>query len=154
MKSIGGAARASDLPVKTVRYYDEIGLVRPSARSGKGYRLYDERDIRKLVFVRHTRDFGFSIDTCRELLDLYQNPTRTSKEVKEIAAQRLHEIRERMAALQRLYDELSHLADTCHGDARPDCPILSFLSDGEDPIPDVGLETRPVRRGAITSEDG
>ena len=128
MISIGRAAKTADLPVKTVRYYDDIGLVKPSGYSTNGYRLYDARDIRKLVFVRHARAFGFSIDTCRDLLDLYENPERTSKEVKEITSRRLKEIRQKMKELQRLYDELSHLANTCHGDERPDCPIIDFLA--------------------------
>jgi len=120
----------AEIPVKTIRYYDEIDLVTPSSRSEKGYRLYDDRDIRKLVFVRHARSFGFSIEVCRELLDLYENPDRSSREVKEIATRRLAEIRERIAELKRLHDELSHLAATCHGDERPDCPIIDFLEDG------------------------
>ena len=136
MISIGRAANAANMPVKTVRYYDEISLVKPSGHSTNGYRLYDERDIRKLVFVRHARAFGFSIDTCRELLDLYENPARTSKEVKEITSQRLEEIRQKMEELQRLYDELSHLENTCHGDERPDCPIIDFLAEGDGPITD------------------
>ena len=130
MIPIGRAAKTSDLPVKTVRYYDDIRLVKPSGHSPNGYRLYDERDIRKLVFVRHARNFGFSIDTCRELLDLYENPARTSKEVKEITSRRLKEIRQRMGELRRLYKELSYLADNCHGDERPDCPIIDYLAEG------------------------
>jgi Cu(I)-responsive transcriptional regulator len=129
MFAIGRAAKAADLPVKTVRYYDEIGLVRPSSHSAKGYRLYGDRDIRKLVFVRHARGFGFPIEVCRELLDLYENPHRTSKEVKEITARRLSEIHRKMGELQRLYDELSRLARSCHGDDRPDCPIIDYLAD-------------------------
>lgn len=128
MISIGRAAKASDLSVKTVRYYAEIGLVSPSGHGANGYRLYDERDIRKLIFVRHARAFGFSVDTCRELLGLYGNAGRTSKEAKEIAQQRLAQIREKMAGLQRLYDELAYLASTCHGDDHPDCPIIDYLA--------------------------
>jgi Cu(I)-responsive transcriptional regulator len=128
---IGRAAKASNLSVKTVRYYDEIRLVKPSGHSSNGYRLYDERDIRKLVFVNHARAFGFSIDTCRELLDLYENPARTSKEVKEITSRRLKEIRQKMKELQLLNKELTYLSNNCHGDERPDCPIIDFLTSGE-----------------------
>ena len=81
--------------------------------------------------MRHARSFGFSIDICRELLDLYENPKRTSREVKEIASRRLKEVRKKMEELQRLYDELSHLEATCHGDERPDCPIINFLGDSK-----------------------
>lgn len=128
MISIGRAAKACSLPVKTVRYYDEVKLVVPSGRAQNGYRLYDDRDIRKLVFIRHARTFGFSIETCRELLDLYENPARSSKEVREITSQRLKAIRQKIEDLQLLYNELSHLERTCHGDDRPDCPIIDFLS--------------------------
>ena len=138
MIPIGRAAKASCLPVKTVRYYHEIRLVKPSGHSSNGYRLYNERDIRKLVFVRHARAFGFSIDTCRELLDLYENTERSSKEVKAIASQRLGEIRQKMKELQLLYDELSHLANTCQGDERPDCPIIEFLAESDTLTPHVG----------------
>ncbi len=134
MIAIGQAAKVSDLPVKTVRYYDEIELVKPSGRAANGYRLYDETDIRKLVFVRHARVFGFSLATCRELLDLYENPSRTSKEVKEITSQRLEEIRQKMNELRHLYNELSHLKNNCHGDARPNCPIIDFLAETKECI--------------------
>jgi len=129
MFSIGQAAKAAEMPIKTVRYYDEIGLIKSSGQSAKGYRLYGERDIRKLVFVRHARAFGFSIDTCRELLDLYKNTHRTSKEVKRIASQRLHDIRRKMNELQRLHDELVYLTEACHGNDRPDCPIIDRFAE-------------------------
>jgi len=129
--SIGKAAREADLPVKTVRYYDEIALVEASSLSDKGYRLYDLRGIRKLVFVRHARAFGFSVEICRDLLDLYENPERTSREVKEITAVRLREIRKKILEMQRLYDALARLMASCHGDERPDCPIIDFLAEEE-----------------------
>ena len=131
MISIGRAAKTSELPVKTIRYYDEIHLVTPSDHGANGYRLYNERDLRKLIFVRQARAFGFSIDACRELLDLFENPRRTSKEVKEITSRRLKEIRQKMKELKCLYNELTHLASTCHGDERPDCPIIDFLGENK-----------------------
>lgn len=133
MLAIGDAAKAAGLPVKTLRYYDEIGLVKPSDHSAKGYRLFGPREVRKLVFVRHARSFGFSIDDCRNLLSLYEDPRRTSKEVREIAVAHLAQIREKMSELQKLHDELSHLAQACHGDHRPDCPIIDFLAETEAP---------------------
>lgn len=129
--AIGQAAKTADLPVKTVRYYDEIGLITASDVSPKGYRLYSEEAIRKLVFVRHARAFGFNIDVCRELLDLYENPQRSSKEVKEIATERLREIRHKMRELKQLHDALAQLAASCHGDERPHCPIIDYLADDE-----------------------
>ncbi|MCB1051176.1 MAG: MerR family transcriptional regulator [Acidobacteria bacterium] len=131
MDPIGTAAQKSELPVKTIRYYDEIGLIKPQAHSEKGYRLYSERDIQKLIFVRHVREFGFSIDTCRDLLDLYENPHRTSKEVKQIVAKKLVEIQAKIRAMKQLHDTLARLAHDCHGDQRPDCPIIEYFSSDQ-----------------------
>jgi Cu(I)-responsive transcriptional regulator len=128
--NIGEAARASGLPTKTVRYYADIGLVRPSARRANGYRDYGEPEVHKLRFVSRARTFGFTIDECRELLALYEDRGRASADVKAIALERLDEIDRRMAELQSLRDELSRLADACSGDDRPDCPILEGLSEG------------------------
>ena len=128
MYSIGYTAKQVQMSVKSVRYYHDIGLVKSSMISEKGYRRYSDRDIRKLVFVRHARAFGFSIETCRELLDLYENPARTSSEVKKIVTKHLEEIEQRKRELEELHRELSFLADACHGDQRPDCPIMDHLS--------------------------
>lgn len=125
--NISKASKASGLPVKTVRYYADIHLVDPVARTNAGYRDYDEASIRKLVFVRRAREFGFSIDECRELLDLYVDQDRSSAEVKRIATKRLLEIEEKQRELQGLRDELAHLVKNCRGDNRPDCPIIDFL---------------------------
>ena len=125
--NISAAAEASGLPVKTVRYYADIGLVDAAARTSAGYRTYDENAIRKLVFIRRAREFGFTIEECKELLGLYQDEHRTSAEVKRIASQRLEEIRVKQQELQKLYDELSHLVTACKGDHRPDCPIIDYL---------------------------
>jgi len=110
------AAKAAGLPVKTVRYYADIGLVEPESRSASGYRSYDDAAIRKLVFIRRSRAFGFSIDECRELLGLYQNRSRSSAEVKRLATHRLEEIEAKQRDLQLLHDELSHLVAACRGD--------------------------------------
>ena len=125
--NISKAAEASGLPTKTVRYYAEIGLVDATSRSESGYRNYYEAAIRKLAFVRRSREFGFSIEQCRELLDLYEDSNRTSAEVKRIASGRLEEIREKQRDLQRLHDELHHLVTACNGDERPTCPIIDYL---------------------------
>ena len=107
--NISAASKASGLPVKTVRYYADIGLVEAPSRSEAGYRTYDDVAVRKLVFVRRSRAFGFSIEKCRELLDLYQDQDRTSSEVKRIASKRLEEIEDKQRELQSLHDELAHL---------------------------------------------
>ncbi len=125
--NISGAAKASGLPVKTVRYYADIDLVKAPSRSASGYRTYDGNAVRKLVFTRRAREFGFTIEECRELLDLYQDEQRTSAEVKSIASRRLEQIREKQRELQSLHDELAHLVETCNGDHRPDCPIIDYL---------------------------
>ena len=123
--NIGAAARQSGLPVKTVRYYADIGLVTPSGRSESGYRQYTRAELNKLVFARRARAFGFSIDETRELVSLYEDRNRSSANVKAIAQHRLEEIEAKMRELQALHDELSHLVQACHGDDRPDCPIIS-----------------------------
>ena len=127
--NISAASEAAGLPVKTVRYYADIGLVSAPLRSQSGYRIYDGRTVRKLVFVRRAREFGFSIDECRELLNLYEDQNRSSADVKRIATRRLQEIARKQRELQSLHDELAHLVDACKGDHRPDCPIIDSLDD-------------------------
>ncbi|QXT39484.1 Cu(I)-responsive transcriptional regulator [Gymnodinialimonas ceratoperidinii] len=122
--NISHAAKAARLPVKTVRYYSDIGLVAPKGRTTSGYRLYDDAEVRRLTFIRRAREFGFSLDECRELLDLYSDQNRSSADVKELASRRLEEIKQKQRELQSLHDELSHLVDACAGDDRPDCPII------------------------------
>lgn len=126
--NISQAAQLSDLPVKTVRYYSDIGLIEPPGRTVAGYRDYDQASVRKLIFIRRARAFGFSVNECRELLSLYNDSDRSSAEVKKIAAHRLTEIRKKQQELQSLHDELSHLVNACNGDTRPDCPIIDYLS--------------------------
>ncbi len=126
--NISAASLASGLPVKTVRYYADIGLVAAPERSNAGYRTYDEAAVRKLIFVRRARAFGFSVAECRELLNLYEDEARSSADVKRIARNRLEEIREKQRELASLHDELSHLVDACSGDDRPNCPIIDYLA--------------------------
>ena len=126
--NIGAIAKRANLPTKTVRYYADIGLVTPSGRSEAGYRIYTDVELNKLRFVRSARSFGFTVEECRELLGLYENRERSSRDVKRMALQRIGEIEHKMAELQSLHDELSRLASSCHGDDRPDCPILAGLS--------------------------
>ncbi len=125
--NISAASKAAGLPVKTVRYYADINLVEAPCRSASGYRTYDDIAVRKLVFVRRSREFGFSIEECRELLGLYQDQDRTSAEVKRIASKRLAEIEVKQQELQSLHDALAHLVKSCRGDNRPDCPIIDYL---------------------------
>lgn len=132
--NIGEVAKACGLPVKTVRYYDDIGLIPPRQRSTGGYRQYDKTGMSKLIFVRRARAFGFSIEETRELLSLYEDQDRSSADVKRIAQARLREIERRMAELEALRTELDHLVEACRGDHRPHCPILSGLSSTHNDI--------------------
>lgn len=127
MINISKAAKLSGLPVKTVRYYADIELVKSAGRSAAGYRLYDDATLRRLTFVRRSREFGFSVENCRELLGLYENDERSSADVKKVASQRLKEIEHKQRELQLLREELSFLVKSCRGDDKPDCPIIDYL---------------------------
>ena len=126
--NIGKASKLSQLTVKAVIYYDNIGLVKPYQNISSGYREYNEEDVLKLKFVGKARKFNFSIDECRELLSLYENKSRPSKDVKKLTLEKISQIDEKLKQLQNLKDELTYLADNCQGDDRPNCPILDALS--------------------------
>jgi Cu(I)-responsive transcriptional regulator len=125
--NIGEVADRTALPTKTIRYYEDIGLVRP-ARSENGYRSFSEADIHKLAFLGRARALGFTIEDCRTLLNLYEDETRASAQVKSLAEDHLAEIDAKIEQLRGMRATLSELIRTCHGDDRPDCPILSDLS--------------------------
>jgi len=125
--NIGEVAERSGLPPKTIRYYEDIGLVRP-LRSGNGYRAFRETDLHKLAFLGRARALGFSIEDCRTLLSLYEDESRESAQVKAVAEEHLTAIDDKIAQLQSMRETLSHLVAACHGDHRPDCPILGDLS--------------------------
>jgi MerR family transcriptional regulator, copper efflux regulator len=129
--NIGDAAARSGLPAKTIRYYEEVGLVCPAKRQGNSYRHYDEADVHRLRFVQRARGLGFSVEQCRELLALYDDKTRASADVKAIALQHITEIDQRLAALAEMRATLSALAEKCHADERPSCPILADLAAPE-----------------------
>ena len=127
--TIGEVAAASGLPPKTIRYYEEIGLIRP-ARGANGYRSFATRDLHKLAFLARARSLGFSIEACRALLALYEDRDRASADVKRIARGHLAEIDRKIAELEGMRATLSDLIDRCHGDDRPDCPIIDDLARG------------------------
>lgn len=129
--TIGDAAEQSGLPAKTIRYYDEIKLVSPSSRSQAGYRQYEASEVHKLSFVKRARSFGFSVEDCRQLLSLFENQARRSREVKAFANRRLEEIEDKIRDLQSLHSELSQLAHRCPGDEQSDCPILTSLANNK-----------------------
>lgn len=128
--NISEAARESGLPPKTIRYYEDIGLVEPARRRDNGYRDYGSRDVYLLRFLYRARDLGFSVADCRALLSLYTDRERRSADVKAIALNRIADIDRKVAELGEMRLVLATLADKCHGDARPDCPILDqFAAD-------------------------
>ena len=126
--NIGKAAKLSGLTVKTVRYYSDIGIIKPLIDSNTGYRSFSETDLAKLQFLAKARKFDFSLDECRELLALYEKRDRSSKEVKALTLEKIAEIDAKLSELQMLRDQLSALATACHGDDRPNCPILDAFS--------------------------
>ncbi len=128
--NIGEAARLSGLPAKTIRYYEDIGLVNP-LRSTNGYRAFRPQDVHKLTFLARARDLGFPIEDCRKLLSLYEDHNRSSSDVKRLARDHLEQIDAKITDLRAMRDTLSHLVSCCAGDDRPDCPILDQLSAGK-----------------------
>jgi MerR family transcriptional regulator, copper efflux regulator len=125
--TIAEAARASGLPPKTIRYYEEIGLIRP-ARGANGYRDFAAREVHKLAFLARARGLGFSIEECRALLALYDDRGRASADVKRIARDHLAQIDRKIAELEGMRATLCDLVERCQGDDRPDCPILETLA--------------------------
>ena len=127
--NIGDASARSGLPPKTIRYYEDIDLLKP-ARGDNGYRDYSSEDIHRLRFLQRSRSLGFSVEECRQLLSLYGDKARESSDVKAIAEAKLAEVDRKIAELTGLRKTLQYLVHHCHGDARPDCPILDELSGG------------------------
>lgn len=125
--NIGAAAHATGLPAKTIRYYEDIRLVKPG-RLENGYRDYAEDDIQRLSFLQRARSLGFSVDECRLLLSLYADKNRASADVKALALEKIAQVDRKIAELAALKSTLKRLADTCHGDDRPDCPIIDEIS--------------------------
>ena len=130
MMNISQAAKRTELPPKTIRYYEEIGLVAPARRLDNGYRDYSEREIHTLRFVARARSLGFPVEECRALVALYGDTTRKSGDVKDIALRRIAEIDGKIRELESMRATLGHWAEKCHGDDRPDCPILNEFADG------------------------
>jgi Cu(I)-responsive transcriptional regulator len=125
--NISEVSKRAGLPAKTIRYYEEIGLVSP-ARSGNGYRSFRESDLHKLAFLGRARALGFSIEDCRNLMTLYEDRGRASSDVKAIASEHLVAIDAKLAELSQMRNTLADLVSSCAGDDRPDCPILADLA--------------------------
>lgn len=127
--NIGQAAAKTGLPPKTIRYYEDIKLVKPD-RAQNGYRDYHDKDIHRLAFVQRARSLGFSIDECRLLLSLYEDKNRASFDVKALAVEKIMEVDRKIDELKSLRSTLKSLADHCHGDNKPDCPIIEGIAKG------------------------
>lgn len=123
--NIGEAATRSGVSAKMIRYYESIGLIASPARTAAQYRVYAADDVHTLRFVRRSRDLGFSLEETRELLALWRDKSRASADVKNLAMAHVRELEEKAAELKAMADTLRHLATHCHGDHRPDCPILA-----------------------------
>ena len=135
--NISQAAQASGVTPKMIRYYESVGLIREARRSEAGYRKYTDSEVQTLRFIRRSRDLGFSLERIKTLLGLWEDRTRRSADVKELAEQYIAELDEHIAKLQSIRSQLEHLAGHCHGDNRPDCPIIEDLASMGGPCADA-----------------
>ena len=130
--NIGEAAAASGVSAKMIRYYEEAGLIAPPARTMSGYRVYAEQDIHALSFIRRARDLGFTVGQISELMQLWRDRSRASADVKRIALEHVEVLEAKKREIEEMAKALKHLARNCHGDHRPDCPIIEELAHGAD----------------------
>jgi len=128
LMDIGRAAKESGVSLKMIRHYEAIGLLPPPARTLANYRVYGANDVHMLRFIRRARTLGFSIDDIRELVGLWKNKSRSSASVKKIAGKHVDGLKRKIAELKTMVDTLEHLSHHCHGDHRPECPILEDLA--------------------------
>lgn len=133
--NIGQASKASGVSVKMIRYYESIKLIDPALRTDSGYRVYSESQVHTLRFISQARDLGFSVEQMGDLLELWRNRSRASADVKAIALQHVEALQVKVRTLQAMSDTLMHLAGHCHGDDRPDCPILEGFAAAPAPAP-------------------
>ncbi|MEQ9143072.1 MAG: Cu(I)-responsive transcriptional regulator [Parvibaculaceae bacterium] len=129
---IGALAERAGVSAKTIRYYEDVGLIEPAPRTGNGYRAYTEDDVHILQFVNRARSLGFSVNDCRALLALYRDKSRASADVKSLALSHVEEVDRKIEELQSIRRTLSTLAEKCQGNDRPDCPIIEELSNSPD----------------------
>jgi Cu(I)-responsive transcriptional regulator len=134
--NIGQASKATGISTKMIRHYESIRLISPALRTGSGYRVYQEPDIHALRFISSARDLGFSIEQMRDLLTLWRDRSRASSSVKAVALEHIRVLEDKAEALRVMSRSLRHLADHCHGDNRPDCPIIEEFAEAR---------TRPPR---------
>ena len=127
--NIGKAAAASGVSAKMIRYYESNGLIPPASRTEAGYRSYSENDVKTLSFIKRARDLGFSVAQMSELVALWRDESRASADVKRLALEHVEALEHKAQEIQEMSRALRHLAENCHGDARPDCPIIDGLEN-------------------------
>ncbi|MFC5387679.1 Cu(I)-responsive transcriptional regulator [Aquamicrobium segne] len=142
--NIGQAARASGVSSKMIRYYEQTGLIPQAARKDSGYRDYDDSDIHRLRFIRSARDLGFAVGQIRELLALWSDRARASADVKGLALAHIETLKQKQVEISAMIATLENLAGRCHGDDRPDCPIIEGLAEN---IGGMAPQARPHRFG-------
>ena len=133
MMNIGEAAKASGVSAKMIRHYESVGLFPEPNRTDSGYRQYSEKEISTLRFIRQSRDLGFSIEQIRELLGLWQNRKRPSRQVRALAQAHIEDLDAKLKEVQAMKATLEHLVHCCHGDDRPECPIIDTLAHDSQP---------------------
>jgi MerR family copper efflux transcriptional regulator len=148
--NIGEAARATGVSAKMIRHYEGVGLLPAPPRTDSGYRRYGETALASLRFVRHARDLGFSIEQIRALLGLWQNRRRPSRQVKALAEAHIAELEAKLRDLQAMKATLEHLVHCCHGDDRPECPILESLETREAPAAPHPAAKAGLRAGRVS----
>lgn len=126
--NIGQASASSGVHAKMIRHYESIGLVPKAKRTDSGYRIYDESDVNSLLFIKRARDLGFSMKEIKKLMGLWRNKNRESAEVKALAVSHIQDLEAKILEMKSMVDALRHLAKNCHGDQRPECPILKELT--------------------------
>lgn len=132
--NIGQAAKASGVNAKMIRYYESIGLIAPADRSQSNYRVYGSEEVHMLRFIKRARLLGFSMDETAALVGLWQDRSRASSDVRRIASDHIQELENKISELQDMVNTLKHLVYCCSGDHRPNCPILSDLAAGAEPV--------------------
>jgi len=151
--NIGQAAKSSGVSAKMIRYYEQIGLIPKAIRSDAGYRHYSSSDVHSLRFIRRSRDLGFSVEQISALLVLWNDRDRASADVKEMALSHVARLKAKIAELQAMAETLEFLADHCHGNDRPDCPILADLAEPTtattvpNKAPKFGVASGVLKRG-------
>ncbi len=153
--NIGEAAKNSGVSAKMIRHYESVGLFAQAHRTESNYRQYTDKEVSTLRFIRQSRDLGFSIEQIRELLGLWQNRRRPSRQVKALAQAHIQELDEKLQELQAMKATLEHLVQCCHGDERPDCPIIESLAEeNTGPARTAGSAKRSIPNGLRPGRHG